>query len=578
MKSDRRTLSVLVAILLGLIINQQFRSLFLFGAREATGQLTLNGSMLVTTQDENDTTNLGAWSLPQDPPQPDASRNQQVGYLLIKTARDWNKNADNKIDGITYLEKYCRSNPTDLAACAHMVRLSLNLSSLEKVRDKQQLTDQALRMAKFAEDGAKADPQNWYWRERQFHFYSILGNLKRASEAFTAEPIPTIYRDYVEDEVVCREALYAGAYRDLPKSGILPLWAEVIFPHYSSFGHFEAAAKALGTSEKFRLAELKFGEAMVHSGDTLIAALVGVRHIRFALWNTKKLNRNWKKYSNPSEEATMLAAYQKNGSKADFERIVKIAREEVSIHFFDVETDLTLLYVGQMGPIVITTGIFTAFFALVGWGASRSKLKSITLPLVGWITLLFGLFIPNAFWNSAHYLNHYSLGNQTLILVLFGLYGLNLWIMAKAGTVAKRWHYVLLLSIALIFGLLTPGLQASSILFFSMFAIQRGKMPLGSWTSAIGILGLCYQAAINLAFAPGNLLVLIGLVVGVAAILGMSQRRPEPDQPRLAALTFALGAVIIGTFLMAQYDRGVTTFFDLQKEEQAKLKERLAKL
>ena len=71
---------------------------------------------------------------------------------------------------------------------------------------------------------------------------------------------------------------------------------------------------------------------------------------------------------------------------------------------------------------------------------------------------------------------------------------------------------------------------------------------------------------------------LIAFGVSLAGILFVSNRKLDPDQPTLAPLTVGLATMIVGTFLMAQYDRGATTYFDSQKEVNVKLKAHFAKL
>lgn len=578
MKCDRRILSVLAAIILGLAINQQFRSLFLFGARASTNQLTMNGMKLVSTQDETNPINLGVWSLPALPAYKETTRDQLLGGILCRTNRDWNHISAEGGEAVHLIEDYCKAHPSDLAARAHLVRLSLNAPSLKLVRDKKLMTDQAIRMAKYAADSAVIEPRNWFWRERQVHFLMLIGDMEKAEEVFTAQPFPTMFEDYVDDEVRAKEAFYAGGYFDLPRSAMMALWAETIYPHFSTINQTDELIKKSHSPAQVRIADIQFGRALIRSCPSTIAVLVGMRQIRRGLWDSLKMSGDPKKLARLNKEAEIAPEFLKVDTKANWDQTLQIARQNLYLGILPRDSDLTLLYVGQLGPIFIAAGIYTAIFSLVLFGLSQRKVRNIDHPFAGWFILLVAMTAPNFFWSSAEYLMSYSLGNSFLIPVYIGLIGACLWALRKQDDIEKKVYLLLPLGLAAGLGFLSPGLQATMTFFLVAFALQRGKMPLSPWMAGAGMLVLSYHCLINLAFARSGLPVAIGFIPAVVGILVVSHRKLEPDQPRLAPMAIALGAAIIGTFLVAQYDRGVATYFESEQKIRTELKAKLESL
>ena len=533
---------------------------------------------MISSADDFSPVNLGDWSLRKVPSDPGNNRNEQLGFILNETLKQRTGTYPERLENVSMLETYCLQHPDDKAANAHLLRLCLIIGTIGKGPNSENLKQQADRLAQTAAHWSEIDPNNWYWRERQFHYFWLQDKRKQAIDALVAKPFPTAFEDYVDDDVRCRESLYYAHFRDLPRAAFIPIWTDTLIPHYSTFRQIEEAVKGDPNNLDLRVAQVHFGNALVNSCPTPIAGIVGERYLRHGIWGGTKASDDWKKLVNLKEEAKIRKAFLQSDSSDVFDRSLRIARDETHLYSLFDNNDLTLLYVGQFGPIFIAAGILAAIGAFAAYGLSRSKLKNLANENWGWAYHLGGILAPNIVWNSWRYLVNYTFANNYFVPILISCFLISCWMTWKSKEGLARIMLLTLLVFGLVVGLVGASLQASSTLFFLVFVFQRARLPLGPWTTAATIVLLGYHTAISMALAENVTSSLIAFGVSLAGILFVSNRKLDPDQPTLAPLTVGLATMIVGTFLMAQYDRGATTYFDSQKEVNVKLKAHFAKL
>ncbi|MEI8281099.1 MAG: hypothetical protein WCG75_01720 [Armatimonadota bacterium] len=618
MKSDRRTLTVAAVFLGFLIFIAPFRSYFLFGARFFVSHLTLQ-DQFVSSSGPSESFMLNIWSIKPPPQQSGPTRDERLGLVLVQMQQNWNTLEAEGRDASSPLEQYCQANPTDLAAKAHLVRLFLNMPSLEKLRDKERLLALARRLLEVASDGAIKEPNNWFWRERKFHLNYLLGDINAATATWIAKPFPTAYDDHVFDDITCKEALYRGQFMDLPRSAYYPLWGGVMFPHFSSGRQLQDVIKSSSEATELRIGEMEFGRAMIRSCPTAIAGAVGIRNIRLGLWDTgDKFANTWQGYYNADKEKGIERAYQQAVSKKDWEYCLRVAKSDIVPRFLRPDENIFGIMVGQFGPLLIYSGIACAligvgYFLLNRTKAKnlgphhlvwpmllavvtysdlsfyadmiclavatgiyfllRSKFKKLTFDHLGWPSLLLVLSFIGSGWKDWGYVATFSLANSYLFFLLLPL---AIWAMVIAARKEKGMGIVpfILLLLALFLGYAYRGWEASSTLYVILYLMQRGNMPLRPWPIAIVLLLAGYHFSIDLSLHTGHNEIHLGYFCLLVILYLMSQHEFEPDQPRFSLVTVGLGAAMLGTILVAQYDNGYKTAMesDLKQIETVRAK------
>ncbi|MBI1333954.1 MAG: hypothetical protein GC165_13865 [Armatimonadetes bacterium] len=576
MKSDRRTLTILAVVVVCSVVVASFRSAMLMGVRLLMGQASLARMDIVSTTDRTNPINLGAWTLPDPDGPSDAGRDSQLGAILVQTMNKWNQESEAGRIPTSALEKYVQDHPDDLKAKAHLMRISLSLTSLKGVRDKNLLKEQAQKLAKLAGEVAAKEPDNWYWREREFHFLTLAGDNGIAEEALTAQPFPTKYEDYVDDEVRCREATFRSSYMDFPSGLVLPIWAGVTYPHYAAASGISKDVAEAKNPLSVRVAEMSLGDAMIHSCPTPIAALVGVRVLRHGLWNSSKPYGDWRKLVNESEAAKVKGTFLKSGSAADWNHSLEIAKKDITLHFYAGEDNPREMYVAQFGPIMVGTGLLSLLVAVPAWFWSRAKGKNLGNRWLAWTILVGGLMISMLCWHDWGYMANYSLGSRYLEFP-FTL----TWIWATIATLRRekgsdRLVGVILLGCIFACGWLTNQTMAATFLFLILYVSQKGQMPLGPWASSVGLVLFAFHAVENLAFWHGDLFLPLGFILGGGTLLLVSQRSLEPDQPRWSGLTTGVALLIVGSIFMAQYNRGASAMMARELERTNDIRKQFA--
>ncbi len=578
MRSDRRTIAVLcVVILCGLII-APFRSSILMGFRALLGQATLSGLSMVSTSDESNPTNLGAWSLPEPTSIKSENRDVQVGFIISKMLRNWNNQASLGKEAIAPLEDYVRAHPDDLKAKAHLLRFSLSINNLEQVRDKALLGAQAERMAILAHQAGESDPSNWYWREREIHFLTVLNRTSEAEKVFSKSPFPTMFDDFVDDEVRCKEALYESTYIDFPSGCIFPIWAGTIYPHYAALFQIDQIAQKSKNPIPIRVAEIHAGMAMVRSCPTSISAFAGSRLVRAGLWMARKPSLEWKKLENLSEENTVKDAFIQSASESEWNHALKVARSDITRQYLMENEVSKQFYFTQYGPILLGAGILTSFLALPVFMLVRSKIKSISKPWIAWSILFAMLLLGAACWSRWGYLINVSLASNMLLLpyILLALWALIATIRKEEKS--DRLLGVLLVLAALVAGCMVEQLRAGSFLFLAIYSIQRRNPKLSPWTTAAALFVISFHMIENLALARGDLAVIAGFILSVSPVLCLTARPVEPDQPRWSTLAIGLVAVLIGSFVTTQYNRGMEMSMADEMKKTETMRTELARL
>ena len=582
MKSDRRTLVVLAVLCGFLLFSYQFRSYFLFGARLLTGRVTLNGSFMVSAGgDATDPSSLVNWSV-RPPAESGSGRDERLGLIIVNFlgARAKENHLGKTIVEIANpLEIFCQENSGDLAAKAHLLRLAITGSSPigKQNEDYSALIEQAKRLLKVANECAAKEPNNWYWRDRQFHQLILLGDEDEGVKAYIAKPLPSTYNDYVWDEINCKEALYNSQYLDLPESAKFNFWGETLFPHFTTFQQIERLTKSRSESLQIRVAEMEFGRSLVHAGKFSIQALIGIRDIRHGLWKSSKVGPGFKDKQNLVEQEKVQKEFQKTQSQQAWQESLKIAQEDVMPRYLHLDQDLTSLYFGQYGNIFVAAGILCAILSIASILFAKVSGKIVELGTWGWLLLLAALTISGSTWAGWRNLSNGSLGNNILIVPMIGLLIFALY-QTKRHDLEKKPYLVVLLIIALLVGATTAYWQASSVIFLLIFVLQRGNPNLSPWTIAIGLALVCYHACLNLAFGLNIESILAGIVIAAAGLFFTGTRKLDPDQPRLASLSVGLVSILIGTYLVAKYDKSIVANLQREIRVNNEIKEHLAHL
>lgn len=535
---------------------------------------------MISTTDESDPTNLGAWSLPEPTSAKRQDRDVQVGFIISEMLRNWNSQASLGKEAIAPLENYVRAHPDDLKAKAHLLRFSLSLNNLREVRDKELLSAQAGRMAILAHEAGESDPKNWYWREREFHFLTLLDRNAEAETAFAKSPLPSVFDDYVDDEVRCKEALYESYYLDFPSGCIFPIWAGTIYPHYAGIAQIDQIVKKSTNPIPLRVAEIQAGIAMIRSCPTSISAFVGSRLVRAGLWASRKPSLEWKKMENSEEENKVKEAFLKTAGEPEWNHAMKIARADITRQYL-VENDVSKqFYFTQYGPILVGAGLLTALLSLpVFWLTRSTKVKSISRPWIAWAILLASLILGASCWHSWGYLINVSLASDKLLplYVVFALWTLIATIRKQEKS--DRLLGVILLLVAFVTGCLVESLRAGSFLFLAIYAFQRRDPKLSPWTTAAALFVVSFHLMENMALAKaGYLMPGIGFLVSISAILSLAARPIEPDQPRWSSLAVGLVAILIGSFMTTQYNRGMEASMADEIKRTEKMRSEFAQL
>lgn len=624
MKSDRRTLIVGVVFLCFLILSSQFQSLFLFGARLLPGQIQIHGgNYYLNVSESPNTIQIGSWSIQPEPDQSGQARNEKLGLALVQTEKAWHEAESNRRDASLILEKYCQDNPSDLAAKAHLLRLMLNLRSLEKVRYKDRLTTQAKRLILIANEAAAKEPHNWYWRERQFHLLALIGENTQAINIWIAKPLPKRFDDYVFDEIVCKEALYRSRYWNLPKSALYPIWAGVLFPHFSTVQQLETVMKSSDRSSDMRVSLIEYGHAMVKSCPTAIAGMIGINNIRKGIWNNQpKIANKWQDFENLAEQAKIERIYKAALSQSDWEYCLRLAKSEIVPNFLQADQNLTGLYVGQYGPFAVYAGVSCillglgfAIFRRLNWKAIssahaiwpvlltvlthsdlsfaldlififvafglflllRKPLSETSIQTVTWPMLLLVLTFSGSKWRDWGYLANGTFLNQYLAPVIFVLAIVAI-VYACRMEKGRRLLPSLVVVTACLLAMAYSGWQGSSIIFLIGFVMQKGNTAIRPWTVAVLLLLAGYHFALNL----GSMHLIneshLGFLCLAMTLFMLSKLEREPDEPRLQLVTLGIGAAILGTFFIGQYDKGLTTAMENDLKQIEQVREKFANL
>ena len=116
------------------------------------------------------------------------------------------------------------------------------------------------------------------------------------------------------------------------------------------------------------------------------------------------------------------------------------------------------------------------------------------------------------------------------------------------------------------------------MIFLIAYTIQKGRLPLAPWVSALIVGAVAYHTFINLAYAYVASFIALAMVAMIAGIFLLSKKELDPDQPRLSTTSIGLGLLLIGIFLTSQYDRAVVTSISDEIKHSRSIRDRLAKL
>lgn len=573
MKSDRRTIVVFVVFLAFLVFSFELRSQFLYGARLATGQITANNWTLGSSNVGPYTFSISAWSFKHPPAQANRTRNEELGLVIVQALHTYNSK-----ESMKGLEEYCNQNPQDIKAKAHLLRMSLGASApLTKSPYTEKDLQFAGRLAKVADECALIEPNNWYWRERQFHMLFIMREFKKATSALTARPFPSTYEDYVIDEVTCKEELYRSNFSFLPKSALLEVWGGTIFPHLNTSDQIEKLIKKSPDPVMLRIAQIDLGRVMTKSAPTAIASMVGVGNINHGIWGLKSA-APWRIDKKDLQSQNQVQGiYEQSVSKEAWDYCIRASKSDIKPRFLRPDEELTALFVGQLGPFFEFAGILCCLVGLIMIPVGRSKINFINKEVIGWPLVLIVFTFIGSTWKDWANLGNYGLGCPLLSPLLFVVSLISIyWSLHKEK--GKRLFPVIFVLVALCFGLASSGWQATSVIVLTLFALQRGTVPLKPWTTSIGFFLLAYHVGLNLGLSNAYNENILYFVIGTAALLAVSQRPLEPDQPRLSSLTIGITSIIIGTVLTAQYDRGVRRSMENELKQTQEVREQFAKL
>lgn len=576
MRSDRRTLMVALLLLVAVIVSPILRHYLVFSLRLVSGGITSRDAFLVSTTDENSSLNTAIWSMSSQPTSPGESRDEKLGLALIKVARGWNATeatAKPGSEGITPLEDYVKSNPKDIKGRAHLVRLCLNLPSLEKVRDKDRLRYQAERMLAAATEGESQDPQNWYWRERKLHFLTLLGRGDEGLRQFGQRPLPIEYHDFVRDEYQCRASIFRADYPDILDSALVAEWAAVLFPHFAAFNNVDKLPKSR-SEVSFRVARIAFGEAIVSDTDSWIKGLVAVQQIRRGLWAPTRLGLTWQKSFNQVEQDKVQKAYVTEFGESRWSRLTHWAKHDIEPLGLD-DSIPTSVKAATLGPVYVSGG----FLAILAFGIHylrmvRKHKSIVTKPATGWTILFVAFFISNCLSGTWRFLYMYSLGVPPAAALLAILCIIAIAIGWKSNTSRERIVKMVSIVGLGLTALASPQFQSSAIIIVSLFVIQRGKMPLRPWSTAAALTLASLHVYYSMAFTTDPYRVIGSWLITTLAILAISDPQTEPDEARLAPLTVGLAAMLLGMVMTAQYDHGIHSIIVQDDERAMKTKQK----
>jgi hypothetical protein len=573
MKNDRRTVVVIAVFLAFLVFSLQLRSQFLYGARLATGQITANNWTLGSTNVGPNTFTIFAWSLKGPPVQANRTRNEELGLVIVQALHTYKSK-----ETMRGLEEYCNQNPQDIKAKAHLLRMSLNGSGpLTKSPYTEKDFQFASRLAKVAGECALIEPNNWYWRERQFHMLFLLSDFEKATTVLTARPFPSTYDDYVTDEVTCKEELYRSNFSFLPKSALLEVWAGTIFPHLHTGTQIEKLIKMSSDPLMLRIAEIDLGRVMTKSAPTAVAAMVGVSNINHGIWGLKS-QAPWRIDEKALQSQNQVQGiYEQSVSKEAWDYCIRASKSDIKPRFLRPDEELAALFVGQLGPFFEFAGILCCLVGLIMIPVGQSKIKFINKEVIAWPLVLIVFTFIGSTWKDWANLGSYGLGCPLLPPLLFVVSLISIyWSLRKEKE--KRLFPVIFVLVAFCSGLASSGWQATSIIVLTLFALQRGTVPLKPWTTATGLFLLAYHVGLNLGLSNAYNENILYFVIGAVALLAVSQRPLEPDQPRLSSLTIGITSIIIGTVLTAQYDRGVQRSMENELKQTEQVRAEFAKL
>ena len=573
MKSDRRTLIVLVVFFVFLAISASFRSNFLYGARLLTGKITMNGLSLISVGDTSAPETVGDWSIVV-PEQSGTTRDERLGLVLANMMKAGNAGFIEMDGAVGRLEDYCKANPTDMAAKAHLLRLAFNGSTIpDKAPNKEALITQAKRLLAIADQCSAKEPNNWYWRDRQLHLGFLLGYGDEAIKSFSTRPLPDRFDDYVLDEIKCKEALVHGQYFELPECTNFALWANTLFPHLSTFGQiqnlkFKDKKNGLKLTDQqaldLRAIEMLFGRDLVKSEKTAIAAMVGLNDIRLGLWNSRHVGRMTKEAERPEEQKRIEPTFKGFASSEAWNECLKLAKENFMPRFMRPDQDMTGLRVGQYGPPMVAAGVLCLLIGLGIYVLGIKTKKSISHPIWSWILLLSALIMQGLYWHTWNHLGFGSFANQPLGLAMIGL---AVWclirLLREKGS--PKIFSVCLLITALMFGMANTSWQAGSITFLLIYLMQRGKAGLSPWSTAVGVASVCYHTCLSLAYANMIFWPVVATAVLIGTIVVLADRNLDPDKPRIPTVSIGLGFVILGTFLFSLFNNAM--ILNMQEEQ-----------
>ncbi|MEI7984410.1 MAG: hypothetical protein WCI55_02180 [Armatimonadota bacterium] len=574
MKSDRRTIVVFVVFLTFLVFSLELRSQFLFGARLATGQITAKNWTLGSSNVGPNTFSISAWSFKHPPARANRTRNEELGLVIVRALHTYNSKETMK-----GLEEYCNQNPQDIKAKAHLLRMSLNASGPLEKRSPDNEKDIlfAGRLVKVAGECALIEPNNWYWRERQFHMLFLLSDFEKATTVLTARPFPSTYEDYVIDEVTCKEELYRSNFSFLPKSALLEVWGGTLFPHLNTNTQIEKLIKKSPDPLLLRIAQIDLGRVMAKSAPTAIAAMVGVSNINHGIWGLKSPAPGRIDKKDIQAQNQVQGIYEQSVSKEAWDYCIRASKSDIRPRFLRPDEELAALFVGQLGPFFEFAGILCCLVGLIMIPVGQSKINFINKEVIGWPLVLIVFTFIGSTWKDWANLGNYGLGCPLLPPLLFVLSLISIY-WSLRGEKGKRLFPVIFVLVALCFGLASSAWQATSVIVLTLFALQRGAVPLKPWTTAIGIFLLAYHVGLNLGLSNAFNENILYCAIGTVALLAVSQRPLEPDQPRLSSLTTGIASIILGTVLTAQYDRGVQRSMENELKQTQQVREQFARL
>ncbi len=562
MRTDRRAWTLLAVILLAIVIIPQLRSYanmgaVLFTSAPTGNSITLSGTSLITVgEDPNNQSTLSSWSVSSHPDFKPSSRDEEVGLILTHIAYR-NSGPLSKPEDVERriheLYQYCETHPEDLAAKGHLLRLGVQAPSTAIAAPAfLPLVEKLLVIANAT---AKADPSNWYWRDRVVHFSSVLGKRQDGLQKFVAKPFPTLYEDYTGDEEAARNAAMRAMNRNLPKAILVPEWAGILFPHFMSAAVYLDEVRKDTKNSALRAATIECGKCMMHSKDSWIGKIIGLRMVKTGVWTSVANDRPDRKKLNSEHAEELKPAYVKEFGQANWKWALDKAEQNMGFAS-PTDPDFMPVRLGHLGPFFTAGGIAGILASMGIYLISKRRKKAVPTHWLVFPGLWVASTVLAACWGDWRYLVNFTLGSAYLNIpyVLLGV-----WVAIRtlrSDDKAKFLKFAATLIMGVI-GFCWPPIQAVTMMMFLILLVQRWSLPLRPWLAVLIITLLGYHTAMQLAFSSTGFFAVALLALVSIAILAFTKFEFDPDQARIGSAFIPVGFLLLGLFLTAQYDRAL---------------------